>query len=884
MRRTALIIMLTVLCGLPAARADDAPSSRKTVIKVNDFFWPDKPEDPDTISMMRLMKENPDIMIEKWGGINLPGGSTLAPLMMSIVGKTAPDVGMAWFHVIRNQVENGFIYPLNEWIGDDLNGDGEIDDQEAKWPGWKKITPILRQVATVDGKVYGLPIPGDAIAALVYRIDLVKAAGLNPDKPPNTWDELFYWCQKLTDPGKEIPGAYASVGQRGIAIIPEGYLLLPWCHSNGGQPMIQIRKSPRTGQEHVFGQNETKFITPDGENLFAEKSVWRANFASPECLEAASFYHKLRWSKWLVDQQTREPVNLTAEDVARGWVARDGVKIEFKPKDVITGVCRMVGESRASGQMELLGKGEAAMTLGGAKDIALISESTGLDASLLGWFPVPAGPQPNGCRVIMTFNHFAVMYVGVGDRPKNERYKVWKTLLAAHDVRIRENRVKEQILAGMSRFVSPPDLIKFGYEEYLLDVPKNIKNNYKEIESGAVKSYTEPWVGFWYTMDMALDRECLSLILAANGEKFDYKAALARIQDKANSGVMLKTPPEVIERARPYARVIFILVVCIFGFVIYLLAKEQVRQNKTHRSQSVYKAWLPVILLLPALILIGLWSYYPLLRGMVMAFQNYKVVGGSPFVGLENFIILCLDKSFWMSLVRTCYFVFLNMSLAFTAPIILALLLTEAPRGKIFFRTLFFLPQMTSGLVVALMWRMMYDPNPAGFFNQMIGILNLLPFVEIQPQSWLQDPALAMICCVLPTVWASMGMASLIYLAALHSIPSELYEAADVDGAGIWTKLTKITLPTLLPLIIINFVGTFIGTFQNMGNIFLLTFGGPGEATTVVVLKIWIEAYNNIRFSMATAMAWILGSLLIGLTYYQIQFLGKLEYKKAKDN
>ena len=83
-------------------------------------------------------------------------------------------------------------------------------------------------------------------------------------------------------------------------------------------------------------------------------------------------------------------------------------------------------------------------------------------------------------------------------------------------------------------------------------------------------------------------------------------------------------------------------------------------------------------------------------------------------------------------------------------------------------------------------------------------------------------------------------------------------------------------------MIIINFVGAFIGTFQNMGNIFLMTFGGPGEATTVVGLKIWVEAYANLRFSMATAMAWILGSLLIGFTYFQIQFLKKVEFKRAE--
>ena len=208
-------------------------------------------------------------------------------------------------------------------------------------------------------------------------------------------------------------------------------------------------------------------------------------------------------------------------------------------------------------------------------------------------------------------------------------------------------------------------------------------------------------------------------------------------------------------------------------------------------------------------------------------------------------------------------------------------MLTEIKHCRIFFRTLFFLPQMTSGLVIALMWKLMYNPTPAGFFNQLIACLNYLPVVNIPVQSWLEDPALAMICCIIPTVWASMGMSSLLYLAALQSIPPDLYEAADLDGAGFRAKLLHIPLPTLLPLIIISFVGTFIATFQNMGNIFLMTFGGPGQATTVIGLKIWQEAYMNLRFGMATAMACLLGTFLIGMTYIQIRFLSKVEYRRA---
>ena len=356
------------------------------------------------------------------------------------------------------------------------------------------------------------------------------------------------------------------------------------------------------------------------------------------------------------------------------------------------------------------------------------------------------------------------------------------------------------------------------------------------------------------------------------------------VEDDSNNGLMFEKPREELDKYRPYARGIFLLLAALMTFFSVITVRSMFAGKKKHTTKQVYSSAVPWMIMLPALLLIGVWSYYPMLRGMVMAFQDYRIAGESKFVGLDNFISMSLDPSFWASLWRSVIFVFLNMSLAFTAPIIIAILLSEIPRGKILYRTLFFLPQVTSGLVIALLWKLMYEPTPQGFFNQLIALLNHLPLVHIKSQTWLQDPSMAMICCVIPTVWATMGMSSLIYLAALKGVPEEIYEAADIDGAGIWLKLRKITLPTLLPLIIINFVGAFIGTFQNMGNIFLLTFGGPGESTMVVGLKIWIEAYNNLRFSMAASMAWVLGALLIGFTSFQIKILQRMEFKKAEWN
>lgn len=220
------ILSLILLVG-SAVEAQTKSEVKPVVVKMDHFFRPNNPEDAYTRQLIDFMRLNPDIKVQKWGGIALPGGGK-ASLMMAIAGKTAPDIGLSWFHIIRNEIKQQFLYPLNEWIGDDINGNGQIDENEAKWPGWKKIPLLLRNVVTVKGKVYGIPIPVKTMIAVLYRTDMVKAAGLNPNKPPQTWNELLYWSQKLTNPNRIIPGAILQSGQKGICLPASGYLFLPW--------------------------------------------------------------------------------------------------------------------------------------------------------------------------------------------------------------------------------------------------------------------------------------------------------------------------------------------------------------------------------------------------------------------------------------------------------------------------------------------------------------------------------------------------------------------------------------------------------------------------------------------------------------------------------
>jgi len=135
------------------------------------------------------------------------------------------------------------------------------------------------------------------------------------------------------------------------------------------------------------------------------------------------------------------------------------------------------------------------------------------------------------------------------------------------------------------------------------------------------------------------------------------------------------------------------------------------------------------------------------------------------------------------------------------------------------------------------------------------------------------------VCMILPQLWAGIGPGSIIYLAALKSIPDEFYEAADLDGAGFVGKIRHIVIPYLKPLIIINFIGAFIAAFRSANYIFIMTGGGPGDATRVLGYEIWVRSFLYLKFGIGTAKAWILGSLLIGFTGYQLRMLSRIQFK-----
>jgi multiple sugar transport system permease protein len=259
-----------------------------------------------------------------------------------------------------------------------------------------------------------------------------------------------------------------------------------------------------------------------------------------------------------------------------------------------------------------------------------------------------------------------------------------------------------------------------------------------------------------------------------------------------------------------------------------------------------------LVFLLPLLLIFGLFSWFPIIRSVIMSVQVTNLVSTPHFVGLENFANVLADPLFGRAVANTAYFTLLALIIGFPIPLVLAVIMSEVRHYKGIYSALAYLPVVIPPVVSVLLWRFFFDPRPAGVFNTILG------WVGIGPLPWLQDSGTAMPAIVLEATWAAAGGAVIIYLAALLSVPSELYDAADVDGASIWQKVRYVTLPHLRSVLLITLILQLIATAQLFTEPFLFTGGGPANATITVLLLIYHYAFQNSLggdYGMAAALS-----------------------------
>ena len=220
------------------------------------------------------------------------------------------------------------------------------------------------------------------------------------------------------------------------------------------------------------------------------------------------------------------------------------------------------------------------------------------------------------------------------------------------------------------------------------------------------------------------------------------------------------------------------------------------------------------------------------------------------------------DEVFWKSLVNTAYYVGVSVPLRLVIALFLAILLNQKVKGMSVFRTLFYLPTVTAMIAVATLWQWAFEPA--------FGIINAaLKVFGIAGPAWLGDPAWAMPSIIIVACW-QVGQQMLIFLAGLQSIPVQLYEVCDLDGAPWWRKFFGVTLPLLSPIVFFNMVVGIIQSFQVFAKIYIMTGGGPINSTLVYVMYLYTRAFTYLEMGYGSALAWILLLIVMGLTLVQM--------------
>ena len=272
---------------------------------------------------------------------------------------------------------------------------------------------------------------------------------------------------------------------------------------------------------------------------------------------------------------------------------------------------------------------------------------------------------------------------------------------------------------------------------------------------------------------------------------------------------------------------------------------------------------LPALLFLaPMLIIFGVFSWGPIAQAFVMSVHDTNFVTQT-FVGLDNFAKVLGDPLFGTAVRNTAYFALLALVIGYPIPLVLAVIMSELRRSRGLLTALAYLPVVIPPVVAVLLWKVFYNPRPTGLFNSVLDV------VGIGPVPWLQSAATVMPSLVLEATWAAAGGTIIIYLAALHSVPPELYDAAEVDGASIWHKIRHVTLPHLRGVLLITLILQIIATSQVFLEPFLFTGGGPANATMTVLLLIYKYAFQNSiggDYGAATALSLMLAAFLAVLS------------------
>lgn len=812
------------------------------------------------------------IELHRFSGITVEGMGMDSGPLMAIAGGVSPDIIYVNFRQSDTYIQEGFLYPLDQ--PEDGYVSALTDAERAFWVH-PKVEPVIRRKGPAgEVRTWAMPLGGVLGKVMLYRKDLLDTAGVPYPDNDWTWEDLHEACRSIADPGN---GVYGIRFGRGPS---ESFYWVNFLWSAGGEVM-----------------------TYDG-----EADQWTAVFDSRAGAEALDYYTRLCTEEWS-DAKGKKRFGYALKDAAQASRKWELGQIGFMASYIDENVFSTINP-----------------------------DTTGMVA-------IPRGP--GGRRGAELNSRMQGIFAGVGNRVIRDA--AWQYLRFGGSREAAAISTRIMVEGGLGPFVNPRYLRMFGYEEIVRLAPKGWEECFEiAIATGKPEPYgrNSQMVYSMMTKPMvaAEDLAFKGKLPADREERLDLLQGLLRTAVKETNEKMIGIiTPEQRRLRRLAAGALLAGIAVAFTLVFRRVSKAfrpplaaTSRQTGTWNFRRYRWAYLMV---LPAALSILVWQYLPLALGSAMAFQDYRIMGDSAWVGIDNFGNLLWDAEWWQAVWNSLRYSVLVVGLTFLPPVILAVLLQEIPRGNMLFRTLFYLPAVISGLVVIYLWKSFYESTEYGVLNTIVLHIPAIGYILVgalflqilcafgrrlivhqiywvsvicfivgiglfafcfrfawpilkqadipwwralfmtnpQPYRWLDDPATAMLCCVMPMVWAGMGPGCLIYLAALKGIADDFYEAADIDGATFVDKILFIVIPILKPLLIIQFVGVFIASWNSSA--FILAMTGGASNTTVAGLHIFYKAYMHLKFGPATAMAWVLGFMLIGFTVHQLRILSKLEFK-----
>ena len=920
-------------------------------------------------------KKYPEIQVQALVPLKIEGPAAEGNEFLAVAGGVAPDIFYLYGRKIGDYYDQGFLLPLDDYLARHTEASGKpyagINAPARVW-----------ELCQIDKRIYCVPTHYYSMA-LICRRDIFARAGV-PMRSPSDWDEFYRIARRMTwlpdkEPGSKS-GDTPTFGLEMATGIGAGLHMLQYVWSSGGEVVqayypkedgervpvpappvdyrqwnIAVSNSDRYYRQLQQVRDDLQRQGVDPDYSMADLK-WRLVMDTDEGAQVLDFFRRLIHTRWIRCERRHEDreFDVTAEMLAGGKAACPacGKAVDISSPQGRRRMYRGVVLLSQDVQQNL--RAETAMRLAMLEEVPEVNDMTNVSPLA---FP---GREQGIAPAAFIAGHYLALNATQTD--PRVRDAAWKYITFVTGAEAQQIRVATYVEHGLEEFIRPALLQALGYEIELSQIPAQRRGLWEQLSRYA---RVEPYCrGFQHVMTRELGIVMDAIVAdepdANNQFSRDSRELLAGTCRRVNTMILGELPEEVIRRRSRVGWFVAAAVVALLAAGVYLTIRLAVKMRRKAADWEgfgiqgrTFRRTLTIVLFLaPAVGLIVLWGYYPLARGTSMAFEEYRILGGSKFVGLKNFVEATSSPEFWRYALQTLEYLILTLAMGFVAPIVLAILLTEIPKGKILYRTIYYLPAVTTGIVTLFMWKqLLYDPTAGGLINRVIMHFNDLPagvmiglkgvvflilafgvigltrmamgrgvtgwgravplalaalglgylvvraagivseggpaqwvgwFAEpwhFGPQGFLKDRNLAMFWIVVPSVWAGMGPGCLIYLAALKGIPEAQYEAADLDGAGMWAKCTHVIFPNLSALIIINFVGAVVAAMQASQNVFVMTGGGPEDVTMTVGLSIWFNAYMFLNFGMATAQAWILGAMLIGFTLSQLRLLNRMQFR-----